>query len=112
MVALVDNQQLSTAGDHPRSNQRVASQTKEPRRETHASSKSQAADAGVADEACVRHEHSRAAQTQNPRENVFKYQKPLAHTSGDSQAVRLKLGINGSPRAAASHGDDNGSQLQ
>jgi hypothetical protein len=30
MVALVGNQQLSTAGDHPRSNQRVASQTKEP----------------------------------------------------------------------------------
>ena len=57
MVALVDNQQLSTAGDHPRSNQRVASQTKEPRRETHASSKSQTADTCVADEACMRHEH-------------------------------------------------------
>ena len=26
--------------------------------------------------------------------------------------MRLKLGINSSPRAAASHGDDNGSQVQ
>ena len=66
VVALVDNQQLSTAGDHPRSNHRVASQTKEPRRETHAPSKSQTADAGVADEACVRHEQRPACASAKP----------------------------------------------
>jgi hypothetical protein len=66
MVVLVDNQKFSTAGDHPRSNQRVASQTKEPRRETHASSKSQTADAGVADEACVRHEQRPACASTKP----------------------------------------------
>jgi hypothetical protein len=52
------------------------------------------------------------AQARNPPENALKCNTALEHTCGDGQAVRLKFGINSSPSAAASHGDNNGTEVQ
>ena len=52
------------------------------------------------------------AQAQNPRENVLKWNTALEHTCGDGQAVWLKFGINSSPSAAASHRNNNGTEVQ